>query len=161
MSDEKKYPWIKRIFTKKKEEPVKCVYAGPEMISPPAPPTVVSPPAPTYAGPEFMSPPAPVYAGPEQKGAWVRLDKVYEGPEQMNSGNGQSDTDADFNEVYAGPEFFEHDFDEPGPAVCVYAGPEYFNRRNAEPTDESPDTSVSQLFDLSKLGGSGNEEGKK
>ena len=148
MSDEKRYPWIKRIFMKKKKEPepVECVYAGPE-VDPATRPEHVLP-----------EPPAdkPVYAGPEY---FERepVSKVYAGPEFYKDA---PDPDDGIREVYAGPEYFERPDggapeDEPEedaplppdeqpepparrdpPIMMVYAGPEYFARRSGKTPEE-------------------------
>ena len=157
MSKDKKYPWIKRIF--KKDEPAKCVYAGPEKL-PNGRPRIVGPDG------DDVNPASGVYAGPEAFG--ISMGRVYAGPRPADS-----DGDTDMNDVYAGPEFFESDGGDPEDAqdepqiepqdepipndasenaeapelpkdlppfppdemfMCVYAGPEFFNKDpNAPP----------------------------
>ena len=111
MSD-KKYPWIKSIFKKKRPaegvyagpemmknaapgedekcetEPVDVVYGGPDMIKKPEDPQIVmpEPDKPVYAGPEFFAPEAPVrevYAGPRDLDRDAPLEDVYAGPEPL------------------------------------------------------------------------------
>ena len=101
MAEKKKYPWIKSLFKRKKNEPVECVYAGPEYFKNRNQPRI-EPVSRVYAGPENIDRPeeAPVYAGPEV----------------MEAKNNDV-----FEDVYAGPEFFgnqpddepEEDIEEP------------------------------------------------
>lgn len=59
-----------------------------------------------------------VYAGPKMKEP--PLDKVYAGPSPVD--------ESQFNEVYAGPEYFEKRKD--APMECVYAGPEIIEKED-------------------------------
>lgn len=124
MEDSTKYPWNKSIFGKNSKK-LECVYAGPEQM------------------PRFDEEHAPVtkpvYAAPAGGKSRKRINNssqmegVYAGPDA-------------FNDVYAGPEFFERPADaldeepedipvpEEAPVkppqqvfMVTYAGPQYFN----------------------------------
>ena len=102
----KKYPWIKSLFKRKKRPATECVYAGPAEMNKRIFGKV-------YAGPPKEDPPefVAVYAGPE----------YYEiGSE--NGPDGGSGEEQQFEDVYAGPEFFgysEPDDEEPTDAPDV------------------------------------------
>ncbi len=130
MSDDKKYPGIKKFFAKfRKEKPSpKSVYAGPEY----------------FRRMKRDNLTGKVYAGPEQYGRKrdADIEEVYAGPEYFERRNEKTDPDPAekddiiFEEetepiecVYAGPEYFAPPEPETAP---VYAGPEYFNTKEFE-----------------------------
>ena len=102
MADEKKYPWIKSIFHRKKKDEARGVYAGPEQMSfqriydGPKPPDLSALPErpiemPVYAGPEFF------------KGEAIPMKMVYAAPEVSD----REKPEAEMEEVYAGPGMME------------------------------------------------------
>ena len=125
MEDNTKYPWTKSIFGKNSKK-IECVYAGPEQM-------------PRFDE-ESVPVTKPVYAAPgtgkirkRNNNTSAPMEGVYAGPDA-------------FNEVYAGPEYFERPADaldeapeelpvqedmpvQPPqqPFMATYAGPQYFN----------------------------------
>ncbi|MBQ7669669.1 MAG: hypothetical protein IJS45_02985 [Clostridia bacterium] len=141
MADEKKYPWIKSIFgRKKKKNPAEGVYAGPERLEGDREAKCV------YAGPEYFN----------KKRIDVDIEEVYAGPEFFER------DPVDENEIEEAPAAPDPD-DElppelrmqkeylenlpkvpPEMMMCVYAGPEYFSgteRHLGAPAPEGVDLS--------------------
>ena len=118
VSDEKKYPWIKSIFgRKKKNRSAEGVYAGPEHFEKDSEAKCV------YAGPEYFgkndAAMEEVYAGPE---FFERDPDLSEEPEDAAPAPGGSDEGKMpiFDGVPVEPPKFPQ-------MMCVYAGPEYFS----------------------------------
>ena len=124
--DKKKYPFIKAIFNRKKR--FECVYAGPEKKPDPG----------TDAEPEKMPTPdmkpgpmEGVYAGP---GFGLPMSKVYAGPRPKPRGG-----EAEFEDVYAGPEFFGRGQDEPEEAEDVEEAEEAVEEAPEKAAPKNPD----------------------
>lgn len=122
MSENEKYPMNKAKDSE--NNPMEGVYAGP----PPAPTIRQSAEMPVYAGPEFYN------RGSRNRRMGARFEAVYAAPARFDTAR---KNEAEMNDVYAGPEYFERNADEPAedipeeikqpPMMMVYAGPEYFN----------------------------------
>ena len=108
---EKKYPWNRSRFGKKRQEPVQCVYAGPEYFSK----KKTSPMEGVYAGPD-----AQILQQPDLTDDPAVMGDVYAGPEPPEE---PDLSPPDFAApVYAGPQM-----PDVPPFMAVYAGPTFYD----------------------------------
>lgn len=108
---EKKYPWNRSRFGKKQQEPVQCVYAGPEYFSKKDRPPMEG----MYAGPDAHVPQQQNL--PDDPAA---MGDVYAGPQPPDE---PDLSPADFAApVYTGPQP-----SDASPFMAVYAGPAFYD----------------------------------